>query len=62
MLNILANCISDGCGVFDGPFNIQTLKDVVTNSPCTAGINLYITQDRVILLDAQVTFLFKLNV
>ncbi|CAH8648513.1 unnamed protein product [Schistosoma guineensis] len=61
VLNILANCISDGCGVFDGPFNIQTLKDVVTNSPCTAGINLYITQDRVILLDAQPILSFALT-
>lgn len=61
VLNILANCISDGCGVFDAPFSIQTLKDVVANSPCTGGINLYITQDRVILLDAQPLLSFALT-
>ncbi|CAH8673451.1 unnamed protein product [Schistosoma rodhaini] len=61
VLNILANCISDGCGVFDAPFSIQTLKDVVANSPCTDGINLYITQDRVILLDAQPLLSFALT-
>ncbi|CAH8582754.1 unnamed protein product [Schistosoma turkestanicum] len=61
VLNILANCISDNCGVFDAPFSIQTLKDVLTNNPCTGGINLYITQDRVILLDAQPLLSFALT-
>nr|AAW25045.1 SJCHGC07078 protein [Schistosoma japonicum] len=61
VLNILANCISDDCGVFNAPFNVQTIKDVLTNSPCTGGINLYITQDRVILLDTQPLLSFALT-
>ncbi|KAK4474743.1 hypothetical protein MN116_001868 [Schistosoma mekongi] len=61
VLNILANCISDDCGVFDAPFNVQTVKDILTNSPCTGGINLYITQDRVILLDTQPLLSFALT-
>nr|CAH8872416.1 unnamed protein product [Trichobilharzia regenti] len=61
ILNILANYISDDCSIFDGPFDIQSVNHILNNSPCTGGVNLYITQDRVILLDAQPLLSFALT-
>nr|CAH8857866.1 unnamed protein product [Trichobilharzia regenti] len=61
ILNILANYISDDCSIFDGPFNIQSVDHIINNTPCTGGIDLYITQDRVILLDVQPLLSFALT-
>ncbi|CAH8872573.1 unnamed protein product [Trichobilharzia szidati] len=61
ILNILANHISDDCSIFDGPFDVQSVDNIINNSPCTGGVNLYITQDRVILLDVQPILSFALT-
>lgn len=40
--------------ITEGPFRVQTVDSLIEGYPCTsAGIDLYITQDRVIILDSQ---------
>lgn len=61
LLNVLANRITNNTTPFDGPFKVQTMENFTTNSPQTGGIDLYVTQDRVILLDAQPLMSFALT-
>lgn len=51
--NLLANRIKEGPPP-EGPFQIQTLERLIEGYPqTTAGVDMYITQDRLILLDTQ---------
>lgn len=52
----MANYLPNKCDVFDGPFQLESFENIITNTPKTGGVDLYITQDRVILLDTQVIF------
>ncbi|KAF5395526.1 hypothetical protein PHET_12060 [Paragonimus heterotremus] len=61
ILNVLANQLTNKTRLFDGPFAVQSTKNFLTNSPRTGGIDLYITQDRVILLDTQPLMSFALT-
>ncbi|KAF7255134.1 hypothetical protein EG68_07679 [Paragonimus skrjabini miyazakii] len=61
ILNVLANQLTNETQLFDGPFPVQSTKNFLTNSPRTGGIDLYITQDRVILLDTQPLMSFALT-
>ncbi|TGZ69171.1 hypothetical protein CRM22_003895 [Opisthorchis felineus] len=61
LLNVLGNQLTPDTGLIDGPFAVQSMKNLVTNSPQTGGIDLYITQDRIILLDAQPLLSFALT-
>ncbi|KAF8566652.1 hypothetical protein P879_07549 [Paragonimus westermani] len=61
VLNVLANQLTSQTRLFDGPFPVQSTKNFLTNSPRTGGIDLYITQDRVILLDTQPLMSFALT-
>ncbi|VDN31469.1 unnamed protein product [Dibothriocephalus latus] len=60
ILNLMANRLDQPAGPLDGPFPVETVQSLVNNTPATTGIDMYITQDRVILLDTQViSFLFS---
>ncbi|THD22537.1 hypothetical protein D915_006750 [Fasciola hepatica] len=61
LLNVLANQLTNKTTPLDGPFRVQTIENFTTNSPQTGGIDLYITQDRVILLDVQPLMSFALT-
>ncbi|CAL8098204.1 unnamed protein product [Calicophoron daubneyi] len=61
LLNILANQLPNDASLLDGPFAVQSIKNILTNSPETGGIDLYITQDRIILLDTQPLLSFSLT-
>ncbi|KAA3679957.1 uncharacterized protein DEA37_0013641 [Paragonimus westermani] len=61
VLNVLANQLTSQTRLFDGPFPVQSTKNFLTNSPRTGGVDLYITQDRVILLDTQPLMSFALT-
>ncbi|KAL5966978.1 Protein SMG9 [Taenia solium] len=51
--NLFANRLVEG-HPFDSPFPVQTLDSLVEGYPrTTAGVDIYITQDRIILLDTQ---------
>ncbi|VDM31581.1 unnamed protein product [Hydatigera taeniaeformis] len=51
--NLFANRLVEG-PPFESPFPVQTLDSLVEGYPkTTAGVDIYITQDRVILLDTQ---------
>uniref|UniRef100_A0A183SWJ4 VLIG-type G domain-containing protein n=1 Tax=Schistocephalus solidus TaxID=70667 RepID=A0A183SWJ4_SCHSO len=53
VLNLMANRLDKPGGPLDGPFPVETVQSLVNNTPATTGIDMYITQDRVILLDTQ---------
>nr|VZI24757.1 unnamed protein product [Spirometra erinaceieuropaei] len=53
ILNLMANRLDQPSGPLDGPFPVETVQSLVNNNPATTGIDMYITQDRVILLDTQ---------
>ena len=51
--NLLANRIEEGPPP-EGPFQVQTLECLIEGYPqTTAGVDMYITQDRLIVLDTQ---------
>lgn len=51
--NLLANRLIEG-PPFESPFPVQTLDSLVEGYPkTTAGVDMYITQDRIIILDTQ---------
>ncbi|CDS37499.1 conserved hypothetical protein [Echinococcus multilocularis] len=51
--NLLANRLIEG-PPFESPFPVQTLDSLVEGYPkTTAGVDVYITQDRIIILDTQ---------
>ncbi|VDK23120.1 unnamed protein product [Taenia asiatica] len=51
--NLFANRLVEG-PPFDSPFPVQTLDSLVEGYPrTTAGVDIYVTQDRIILLDTQ---------
>lgn len=51
--NLFANRLIEG-PPFERPFPVQTLDSLVEGYPkTTAGVDIYITQDRIILLDTQ---------
>ncbi|VDP88897.1 unnamed protein product [Echinostoma caproni] len=61
LLNVMANQLTSRTILLDGPFKVQSLQNLTTNSPQTGGIDLYITQDRIILLDTQPLMSFALT-
>uniref|UniRef100_A0A5K3FTJ6 Protein SMG9 n=1 Tax=Mesocestoides corti TaxID=53468 RepID=A0A5K3FTJ6_MESCO len=51
--NLMANRLVEGPPC-DGPFPVQTVASLIEGYPrTTAGVDMYITQDRVIILDTQ---------
>ncbi|CAH8603728.1 unnamed protein product [Dicrocoelium dendriticum] len=61
LLNVMANYLPSETSGFDKPFAVQSIHNFLTNSPRTGGIDLYITQDRVILLDTQPLLSFAMT-
>ncbi|VEL12843.1 unnamed protein product [Protopolystoma xenopodis] len=53
VLNLLANQLHPDAGVYNDPFEVQTEYTILSCCSQTLGLDLYITQDRLILLDAQ---------
>lgn len=54
VLNLLANRLGNQKEPFTGPFTVESADSLMNNHPQTLGVDMYITQDRVILLDTQV--------